>query len=468
MGVNDSVRCDPRSDHPRSKPRIEITAEFARVLELANTTESSMFVTGKAGTGKSTLLRYLTQHTKKRFVVLAPTGVAALNVEGQTIHSFFRLPPRLLQRKDIKHETWREKLYQALDMVIIDEVSMVRADIFEAIDTTLRLYRNPQKPFGGVQMICIGDLFQLPPVVPNDQRSYFSEVYGGEYFFNSPVFREGFSYNFVELSHVFRQREPVFLDILNKIRNDQLTPDDLKLLNSRHIYTAGDAPDEAVVLCATNAIAKRINMQGLQALPADSASYIASLTGRLKERYEEIIQKGGSAEQLEKALDTRFPADITLTLKEGARVMMIRNDKDNERWVNGTMGIIEKLTPEGILLKIDGKTHLVEAETWEDIEYEFDKTEKTIKPNVRGTFTQYPIRLAWAITIHKAQGKTLDQVMIDFGAGAFAPGQVYVAVSRCRTLQGIYLRAPVRQQDIFVDKRVVEFMSRNLENGISM
>jgi len=443
------------------KQRIDITPEFARVLQLANTTGSSLFITGKAGTGKSTLLRYLTGHTKKRYVVLAPTGVAALNVAGQTIHSFFRLPPRLLQREDIKRNPRREKLYRSLDMVIIDEVSMVRADMLEAINLSLRLHRDPLKPFGGAQMIFIGDLFQLPPVVPNDQQAYFNEVYGGAYFFDAPIFRAGFPCPCIELSHVFRQREPVFLDLLNKIRNDRVTPDDLKLLNSRQV-AAGKAPDEAVVLCSTNAIAKHINTKGLESLPAKPFTYTASLTGRLKERYDEIIHNGGSPEQLERALDTRFPAEITLTLKEGARVMMIRNDKENERWVNGTMGIVRELAMDRVVVEIDGQTCTVEPETWEDIEYEYDEREKTIKPIVRGTFIQFPIRLAWAITIHKAQGKTLDKVMIDFGTGAFAPGQVYVAISRSRTLQGIYLKHPVRPRDIFVDKRVVDFMTSSL------
>ncbi len=445
---------------PGQKHRLEITAEFSRVLEAANTTDSSLFITGKAGTGKSTLLRCLTQQTKKRYVVLAPTGVAALNVDGQTIHSFFRLPARLLQREDIKHNGRLEKLVRALDMLIIDEVSMVRADLIEAIDASLRLYRHPQKPFGGVQMIFIGDLYQLPPVVMNDQREYFQQHYGGAYFFDAPIFRDGFAYSCIELSRIFRQNDPVFLALLNHIRNDQATGDDLRLLNSRQINIAGVAPEEAVVLTATNAIAKRINTQGLDALPGKAFSYQAMLTGRLKERYDDIVNNGGSPEQLEKALDTRFPADIHLTLKQGARVMMIRNDNENERWVNGTMGVVQELAEDRVVVQIDGENHTVRPETWEDIEYVYDDREKTIKPNVRGTFMQFPIRLAWAITIHKAQGKTLDQVVIDFGYGAFAPGQAYVAISRCRSLQGIYLKYPVRQRDIFVDKRIVEFMAQ--------
>ena len=231
-------------------------------------------------------------------------------------------------------------------------------------------------------------------------------------------------------------------------------------MNSRHVALAGKAPDEAIVMSATNAIAKRINTLGLEALPGQAFTYQATLAGRLKEKYDEIVRYGGSPEQLERTLDTRFPADIHLTLKPGARVMMIRNDHEEERWVNGTLGVVQQLAEDRVEVTIDGQTHTVTPETWEDIEYEYDEHEKTIKPNVRGTFMQYPIRLAWAITIHKAQGKTLDQVMIDFGYGAFAPGQVYVAISRCRTLQGIYLKSPVRQRDIFVDKRIVEFMAR--------
>lgn len=443
--------------------RLEITQEFSRILAAANSSKSNLFITGKAGTGKSTLLRYLTEHTKKQYAVLAPTGVAALNVKGQTIHSFFRLPARLIQREDIKINARRENLMRKLDMLIIDEVSMVRADIIEAIDISLRIYRHQDKPFGGMQMLFIGDLYQLPPVVPNDQRVYFQEHYGGAYFFNAPIFRDGLHYTSIELTRVFRQREPAFLDMLNNIRNDQATTDDLWLLNSRHIAKAGPPPPEAVVLTSTNAIAKRINTQGLEALPGKTFIYQATLAGRLLERYNDIIQRGGSPEQLERALDTKFPADISLTLKEGARVMMIRNDLEEDRWVNGTMAEVQELADDHIMVKIGGKSHMVSPETWEDIEYEYDSKEQTIKPTVRGTFTQYPIRLAWAITIHKAQGKTLDQVSINLGSGAFAPGQVYVALSRCRSLQGIYLTSPVRQRDIFVDKQVMEFMERITE-----
>jgi len=439
--------------------RIEITPEFSRVITAVNTTNANLFITGKAGTGKSTLLRHLTRQTNKRFVVLAPTGVAALNVEGQTIHSFFRLPAQLLQREDIQYNSRLEKTIRALDMVIIDEVSMVRADIIEAIDISLRTYRNPHLPFGGVQMIFIGDLFQLPPIVPSDQRVYFEQHYGGAYFFNAPIFREEFRYTFIELNRIFRQQQPVFLDLLNNIRNGQMTAADLQLLNSRHVDIAGKSCDGAIVLTSTNAIAKRINTQGLEVLPAKPFTYQALLTGRLKERYDDIIRRGGSPEQLEKALDTRFPADIQLTLKENAHVMMIRNDIENEQWVNGTLGVVQQLAKDRVVVKIDGKLHTIKPETWEDIEYEYDERGQTMKRNIRGTFMQFPIRLAWAITIHKAQGKTLDNVLIDFGRGAFAPGQVYVAISRCRTLQGIYLQSPVRQRDIYVDQRIVEFMT---------
>lgn len=441
-------------------PPIEITPEFTRVLTAVNTTDASLFITGKAGTGKSTLLRYLTQHTRKKYAVLAPTGVAALNVQGQTIHSFFRLPARLLQREEMKYNARLEKLMRALDILIIDEVSMVRVDVIDAIDASLRLYRNPRKPFGGVQMIFIGDLYQLPPVVPNDQREYFQQRFGGCYFFDAPIFREDFHYCCIELSRVFRQREPEFLELLNHIRNDQASEADLRLLNSRHVSVAGATPEGTVVLSATNAIAKRINTQGLNALPGQSFTYQAILTDRLKERYDDIIRRGGTPEQLERALDTRFPADISLTLKEGANVMMIRNDAENERWVNGTLGVIQQVADDRVVVTIDGKNHTVNQEIWEDIEYEYDNKTQTIKPTVRGTFKQYPIRLAWAITIHKAQGKTLDHILIDFGYGAFTPGQVYVALSRCRSLQGIYLKSPVRSRDIFVDTRIVEFMTQ--------
>ncbi len=217
------------------------------------------------------------------------------------------------------------------------------------------------------------------------------------------------------------------------------------------------------MLTATNAIAKRINTRGLDALPGQAFTYQAALTGRLLERYNDIVKQGGSAEQLERALDTRFPADIHLTLKQGARIMMLRNDVEKDRWVNGTLGVVQHVAEDCIEVTIDGQTHTVTPETWEDIEYTYDEREKTIKPNVRGTFLQFPIRLAWAITIHKAQGKTLDHVLIDFGYGAFAPGQTYVALSRCRSLQGIYLTSPIRQRDIFVDKRIVEFMAQMMD-----
>lgn len=417
--------------------QVHLNDEFQHALDLIERQGQSVFLTGKAGTGKSTLLHYLRGTTSKSTVVLAPTGVAALNVGGQTIHSFFRFPPTLIDPHSIKRRK-NTKLFDTLQTLIIDEVSMVRADVMDGIDTALRIQRdNMTTPFGGVQVILCGDLFQLPPIVRDgEMKAFFTEQYGGPYFFFAKVFRE-LQPSSIELTTVYRQRDEAFIRVLNKIREHDLDPELFSVLNARVQQNSAGQPNSSfITLTATNEAAYRTNRAYLSRINAKSFTYMATVTG--------IFDPG------------IFPTETTLELKQGAQVMLLKNDPE-KRWVNGTLGRISRLHEKKIRVEIAGKFYDIEPETWENIQYRYQRETNRVEEEVIGTFTQYPVRLAWAITIHKSQGQTFDHVLIDLGRGAFAHGQTYVALSRCTSLEGILFSRPVTYRDILFDERVYEY-----------
>ncbi len=401
-----------------------------------------LFITGKAGTGKSTLLTLFRKTTQQKVAVLSPTGISALNVQGQTIHSFFRFPPRLLQAGDVRTIPQLTRLAKHLDMIVIDEISMVRADIMDAIDLSLRMHRKSPEPFGGVRMLFFGDLFQLPPVVSTpEERAFFQTVYESPYFFSAHVFKRGADFDMVELTQVYRQRERGFIQLLDRIRQMRFDQDDLDHLNER--YRPDEEPEEPyLTLCGTNAAAQRINAARLDALPFSEVHYAADVSGDFNPKL--------------------FPTDINLAIKEDAQVMMIRNHPER-LYVNGTLGRIITISPDRIDVELsgeDGERKVIELQrmTWDMLRYTYvPEGPDPIRTEVTGSFTQYPVKLAWAVTIHKSQGQTYDRVRIDLGQGAFEHGQTYVALSRCRSFEGIYLQKPLTARDIMVDERIVEF-----------
>ena len=417
--------------------QIDLNAEFRHTLDLIEHDCPCLFLTGKAGTGKSTLLHYLRETTDRATAVLAPTGVAALNVGGQTIHSFFRFPPTLIDPATLRRRR-SAKLFQKLETLIIDEVSMVRADVMAGIDTALRLHRdNVQTPFGGVQVILCGDLFQLPPIVrERDMQTFFDQQYGGPYFFCAKVFEELQPCS-VELTTIYRQHDEDFIYVLNKIRENDVDAELLALLNAR-VRRGGEPPQDSsfITLTATNQAALRKNQACLERLAEPCHTYPAEVSGQ----FEASI----------------FPTEELLELKPGAQVMLIRNDP-YKRWVNGSIGRISSLTDTQVWVEIGGTVYELEPETWHNIRYRYNQETNRIEEEEVGSFTQYPLRLAWAITIHKSQGQTFDKVMIDLGRGAFAHGQTYVALSRCTSLAGLVFSRPVTPRDMVFDERVYDW-----------
>lgn len=431
---------------PIDKEPLVLSGEFRYILDELEKSNKPLFVTGKAGTGKSTLLNLFTATTKKRVVVLAPTGIAALNVGGQTIHSFFGFAPRLMQKHEIK-KRYQSKLYKNIDMIIIDEISMVRADMLDNIDYFLRLNRDSHLPFGGVQMVFFGDLFQLPPVVATPEEvQYFQTFYKGPYFFYSQIFeRQDFTMETVELRKIYRQEERHFIRLLETVRTNRMDFEDLEDLNVRHVPDF--EPEEGyITLSARNIVADNINEQKLKGIAAQTYMFQASITGSFDPRL--------------------FPTESLLQLKLGAQVMFIRNDAER-KFVNGMIGKIISLNDEHISVEVprkNGQLERIEVEraTWEILKYKpSEKDPMQLDTEVIGSFKQYPLKLAWAITIHKSQGKTFDKVIIDLGTGAFEHGQTYVALSRCRTLGGIILKQKLRPRDVMTDERIVEFYEQS-------
>ena len=427
--------------------KIDINPEFRKALDLMEKTKSHLFITGKAGTGKSTLLDHFRRTTGKEVAVLAPTGVAALNIEGQTIHSFFNFKPNITPEKIKKVSGVDGRIYKEFDTIIIDEVSMVRADLLDCVEKFLRLNGPSRKKwFGGIQMIFIGDLYQLPPVVTTAEKEIFSHRYETPYFFSAQVFKEkAFDMEFIELEKVYRQTEPDFIALLNAIRNRTCTDQDIEKLNGN--YRPGYAPPDdgfCITLTSTNDLAAKRNLEKLDGLPGDIMEFDGALSGRFDR--------------------SSFPADGSLKLKAGAQVMLVNNDKFG-RWVNGSLGMVTGVGEDdegekAVLVELrDGTIVFVTPHTWEIFEYLYDRSTKQIATRKAGSFTQYPLRLAWAVTIHKSQGKTFDNVVIDIGRGAFAHGQVYVALSRCTSFGGIVLTKEITKAHIRMDWRVVKFLT---------
>lgn len=412
-----------------------IYAAPARWVASGAGAQGNLFLTGRAGTGKTTMLRKFLAEAGDSAVVLAPTGVAAMNAGGQTIHSFFKFPPRLIEPADIKRLR-STRLIKAIDTMIIDEISMVRSDMLDAIDKSLKLNRASKRPFGGVRMILSGDLHQLPPVVSGQEAPILKERHGGQYFFNCDAFREA-EFALLALKHVFRQEDPRFLALLGALRTGRVTPADEAILQSIVSQrSAVDASETHVVLTPNNANAFRINQARLESLPGTPRPFYADVQGQFDEK--------------------TFPTEAELELKEGARVMLIRNDPEG-RWVNGSLAVVAGFTSKSVIVDIDGHAYEIEPAAWEKYRYELDPETKKVKREVIGTFKQMPLRLAYAVTIHKAQGLTLDKVYIDFDHGMFAHGQTYVAFSRARTLEGLEISRPLRPRDLVFDREAFAF-----------
>lgn len=423
---------------------IQFTKDFELAYQQMEETKNSLFITGKAGTGKSTLLRYFKEHTKKKTVYLAPTGLAAVNIGGQTIHSFFKFPPRPFDLSYIKKR--KSKIYQKLQTIVIDEVSMVRADLLDAIDYFLRK-NGPDElsPFGGVQMVFIGDLFQLPPVVRSEHQELLTmQGYQTPYFFSAHCLISVRLLH-LELTEIFRQKDKYFLQLLNQIRNNDLTEETLQEMNKCTQNTVANFENKPyITLCSTNAGAWQINQRALSEISKPKYIFSGKLEGNFTEK--------------------NLPAPLTLHFKEGAQVMFCKNDLEG-RWVNGTIGKISKLDFEKVEVEVKtpkgSEKYELAKETWELYRFTFNQKKNRIEAEVVGSFLQYPLRLAWAITIHKSQGMTFERVVIDLGRGAFAPGQVYVALSRCVSLEGLILKQKIRAKDIFMDKNVVDYAFQN-------
>lgn len=430
--------------------------EFQNALNLVKYTHQSLFLTGKAGTGKSTFLRYICKNTKKKHVVLAPTGIAAINAGGSTLHSFFKLPfyPLLpddpnfgLQKGRIydffKYSKEHRKLIEELELIIIDEISMVRADIIDAVDRILRVYsHNLREPFGGKQILLVGDVFQLEPVVKADERDILQRFYPTPYFFSARVFGQ-IDLVSVELQKVYRQTDNRFIGVLDHIRNNTITATDLQLLNTRHgIPIARNEEDMYITLATRRDVVDHINTRKLEELPGEVETFFGVREGEFPE--------------------SSLPTAMELTLKVGAQIIFIKNDFER-RWVNGTIGTISGLDTENGTLYIiteNGKECDVKQEVWRNIRYTYNEEQKEIEEEVLGTFKQFPIKLAWAITVHKSQGLTFSRVVIDFTGGVFAGGQTYVALSRCTSLEGIQLKKPLNRSDVFVRPEIVSFAQR--------
>ena len=432
--------------------------EFQALWKLISDTHQSVFLTGKAGTGKSTFLKYICNNTRKKYVVLAPTGIAAVNVGGMTLHSFFKIPFRPLLpddpdfsplkiRKTLRYNKEKVKLLKELDLIIIDEISMVRADIIDFVDKVLRIYcENMREPFGGKQLLFVGDVFQLEPVVTSDMKEVLKHYYKQFFFFNARAF-EMVKLVPIELRKIYRQNNPEFISLLDKVRIDKISSRELDVINKRYnpSYTP-NREDFVMTLATRRDVVDSINQDCMDSLKTKSYTYSGVIEGEFPMQ--------------------NLPTAQELTLKVGAQVIFVRNDKD-QRWVNGTVGKIVELDNDDVRVELEsGESYYIDVEEWENVKYTYEEKKKKIKEELLGTFRQYPIKPAWALTVHKSQGLTFNNIVINFaGGGAFAGGQTYVALSRCTSLEGITLMQPISQRDIMINSEILKF-STNFNNNL--
>ena len=424
---------------------IEINSEFQLALKTLIQTNDNVFITGKAGTGKTTFLKYFVSQCNKKFVILAPTGVAALNAGGETIHSFFKFKTDITLDKVTKRKYGKNSIYKNLDTIIIDEVSMLRADLLDCVDKFLRLNGPvPKLPFGGVQMLFIGDLMQLPPVVTKEEEFLFKNYYDSPYFFSAKCMNEVFCH-VIEFQKIYRQTDEKFINMLNSIRTNNIDDNLINSLN-QNVGKKSENQKFSVLLTTTNKSAEFYNNKFL--------SQINSVEHTFTAETQDIDNV------------SVFPANYELKLKVGAQVMMLNNESKN-RWVNGTIGVVEEisksLSSEKSLIYVrlqNGKTEIVEQYKWELFKYKWNQELNIIQTESAGSFSQYPMKLAWAVTIHKSQGKTFNNILIDLGYGAFAPGQLYVALSRCKDFNGISLTKPIKKNDVIIDDKINELFKK--------
>ncbi len=416
---------------------IKLSAEQENLFEKIENSTEHFFITGKAGTGKSVLLRYFKSKSNKKLIVGAFTGVAALNIGAQTLNSLFKLPFGLIDKSKLNLAEGTKTLLRHIDTVVIDEISMVRADMLDAIDFLLRQARGNDIAFGGAQMVFFGDLYQLQPIVSDRAlQEYFAHNLGGFYFFNADVWKNS-KLNTFELMEVFRQQDQSFRNLLDMVRKGKVDDATLSVLNQRAV---NQIPEKGIItLTSTNGIADNENYRQLNQINEKKHEYSAKISGNFE--------------------SSSFPADGILCLKKGAQVMCLNNDPE-KRWVNGTIGIIDSLSADLIRINIDGIIYSVSEHKWTKERYHYNRDTRKVEQETVASFTQFPLRLAWAITIHKSQGKTYNSAVVDLGTGAFTHGQTYVALSRCSSFEGLFLKQSLTQKDIIVDAAVVDFMSK--------